>query len=433
MAEILESIKTKYHLQCLEGGKCFSDTGFQLTNPDHPDSLLRAVYSKKRLSVGRDYQGIYKYSDWLPINHVLNGSSAPVTFKSKKLAERLGLENLFITFSGYWPEKNCLMYTGTFKECEAYSVCARLPEDFNDVLVVASAGNTARAFARVCSENNIKLLLVVPDARKQKLWFKDEIAPCVRLVTVGGNSDYYDAIELAGELCKLNGFIAEGGARNVARRDGMGTTVLSAATTMGKIPDYYFQAVGSGTGAIAAWEANLRLIESGDYSSKKMSLQVSQNFPFVPMYDAWKLGTRELLPLDEKTAKEQLSHIYADVLANRKPTYGVTGGMYDALADTNGDVHSVTNKEAKEALQVFMEDEGIDIEPAAAVALASLIKCVQSGRVARKANVMLNITGGGIGRFKEENKVIYLESSKKIDVTRLNMNGTREEIVNLFK
>ena len=52
-----------------------------------------------------------------------------------------------------------------------------------------------------------------------------------------------------------DGFIAEGGAKNVARRDGMGTTVLSAVTTIGEIPDAYFQAVGSGTGAIAIFLA----------------------------------------------------------------------------------------------------------------------------------------------------------------------------------
>jgi len=58
--------------------------------------------------------------------------------------------------------------------------------------------------------------------------------------------------------------ICRGGARNIARRDGMGTTVLSAADCIGRIPDVYFQAVGSGTGAIAAHEANERLLEDGD-------------------------------------------------------------------------------------------------------------------------------------------------------------------------
>jgi cysteate synthase len=68
----------------------------------------------------------------------------------------------------------------------------------------------------------------------------------------------------------------------------MATTVLSAVTTIGQIPEYYFQAVGSGTGAIAAWEANLRLIEDGRFGTNKMKLMVSQNSPFIPLYDAWK-------------------------------------------------------------------------------------------------------------------------------------------------
>ncbi|MFR4038353.1 MAG: hypothetical protein ACLTZT_11530 [Butyricimonas faecalis] len=37
------------------------------------------------------------------------------------------------------------------------------------------------------------------------------------------------------------GFSPGGGAKNVARRDGMGTTVLSAVEKIGRIPDYYFR------------------------------------------------------------------------------------------------------------------------------------------------------------------------------------------------
>jgi len=40
-------------------------------------------------------------------------------------------------------------------------------------------------------------------------------------------------------------------------------------TTIGRIPDFYFQAIGSGTGAIAAWEANLRFLADGRFGSTK--------------------------------------------------------------------------------------------------------------------------------------------------------------------
>ena len=45
--------------------------------------------------------------------------------------------------------------------------------------------------------------------------------------------------------------MTEGGARNVARRDGMGTTVLEYARVTGEMPCHYLQAIGSGTGGIA--------------------------------------------------------------------------------------------------------------------------------------------------------------------------------------
>ncbi len=73
------------------------------------------------------------------------------------------------------------------------------------------------------------------------------------LIAVKG--DYYDAIQIAEKVQSLPGFTPEGGARNIARRDGMGTVMLDAALTLGRMPDHYFQAVGSGTGGISAWEA----------------------------------------------------------------------------------------------------------------------------------------------------------------------------------
>ena len=221
-------------------------------------SLIRAVYENIQINVKDDSWGLYKFADWLPVNRALNGSSAPVTFKSEGLATKLGLKNLWITFSGYWPEKGAAMKTCSFKETEAYSVGGSMTPEMDKILVVASAGNTSRSFAKVCSENNIPLLICVPEDNIKALWFDEPLNDCVKLICSKSGSDYFDAIHFRILLPDLEHFIPEGGAKNVARRDGMATTVLSAVTTIGKIPEYYFQAVGSGTGAIAAWEANLR-------------------------------------------------------------------------------------------------------------------------------------------------------------------------------
>jgi len=295
---------TKYKLKSVATGNVYDDSGWMLDAPNEKKpTLIRAEYESQTLNLYDEDLGLYKFARWLPIHRLLIGSSAPVTYKSTGLAAALGLQNLYITFSGYWPEKGALMKTCSFKETEAYSVCGRMPAAGQGVLVVASAGNTARSFARVCSDNNIPLLLCMPEDNIGSMWFDAPVNDNIKLVVTRSGSDYFDAIHLSNIICKSHHFFPEGGARNVARRDGMGTTVLSAVTHIGEIPAYYFQAVGSGTGAIAAWEANLRLIGDGRFGKRKMKLMVSQNQPFIPIYEAWKAGSQQILPMDDETAR----------------------------------------------------------------------------------------------------------------------------------
>ena len=414
---------TQYRLQTVATGRIFADDGWTLDDKqcDKP-SMVRPVYESKQLVVreGPDL-GLYRYADWLPIKTMLHDPTEPVTYKSQGLAQRLGLRNLYITFNGWWPERNARMTTCSFKEMEAYSVCARLGDELKDkVLVVASAGNTARAFAKVCSDNGIKLLLCVPQDNINALWFDKPLNSCVKLITTEHGSDYFDAINLSNVVCTLEGYLAEGGAKNIARRDGMSTTMMSATTFIGRTPDFYFQAVGSGTGAIAAWEANLRFIGDGRYGTNKARLMVSQNKPFVPMYDAWRADSRALLPYDADQARKDAAEICAPVLSNRKPPYGLAGGLYDALKDTDGDILAVSNAEANAAKALFEETEGVDIYHAAAVATASLQQAVEKGTVKADDVVMLNITGGGEKRFQAEHELHYLKPNHifTIDFTK---------------
>lgn len=402
---------TKYSLMNVATGRVFDDTGWLLADPQYSGapSLVRAIYEKKQLELRGESYGLYTFADWLPVNKILQGSSATATYKSEKLAAHLGLDNLYIAFSGYFPEKGAMMRTCSFKETEAYSVCGRLPQDNKKVLVVASAGNTARAFAQVCSDNDIPLLLFVPEDNLEALWFKAPLKECVKLVCPPKGCDYFDAIALSQAACTSDKFMDEGGAKNVARRDGMSTTVLSATTTIGRIPDVYVQAIGSGTGTIAAWEANMRLIEDGRWDSHKMRLYPTQNIPFTPMHDAWKARSRDLLPMNQEEARVKALQIDAKVLSNRKPPYSIYGGLFDAMSDATGEIHISDNQAIRNAGELFLEKEGIDIHPAAANALCGLISAIECGQIKRDEVVMLNITGGGEKRFKSEHNIFNLK------------------------
>ena len=407
---------TKYTLKCCSTGRTFEDAGWSLADPDcNCPSLVRAEYEQKKFNPRPELDGFYRYADWLPVRRTLEKSCAPVTYKSQALASCLGLENLYITFSGYWPEKGARMETGSFKETEAYSVCARLPEDNEKIMVVASAGNTARAFAKVCSDNNIPVLISIPEDNISALWFTKPLNDCVKIIASPAGSDYFDAIALSDKVCTCDRFMAEGGAKNVARRDGMGTTLLSAVEVIGRIPDAYFQAIGSGTGTIAVWENNLRLIEDGRFGSHKMRLYPSQNDPFTIMYDSWKIRSRSLVPMTAEEARTAAAEIDAKVLSNRKPPYSLAGGLFDAMEDASGEIFKICNSELHIWKQKFLELEGIDIHNAAAVAVASLEAAIREGKVRQDEIIMLNITGGGEERAKAENEVVYAKPMLVLD------------------
>lgn len=403
---------TVYSLMNVATSRIFPDSGWMLADPESGvPSLVRSVYQKKQLDVKGSDWGFYRFADWLPVHRLLKDSATTVTYRSEGLGRELGLDNLYIAFSGYWPERGALMKTCSFKETEAYSVCGRLPKDCRQILTVASAGNTARAFAKVCSDNDIPLLLCVPHDNIDALWFEKPVKDCVKLVCPPAGSDYFDAIALSQIAASSGMFIDEGGAKNVARRDGMGTTVLSATVEIGRIPDAYFQAIGSGTGAIAAREANLRLLADGRFGDTDMKLHTVQNIPFTPMYDAWKAGQRTLLPFDDDEARQKAAMIDAKVLSNRRPPYSLAGGVYDCLKDSQGDMYAVTNAEIRHCAAMFKDLEGVDIYSASGAALAGLVQAVKAGAVGKEEVIMLNITGGGEQHFKKDCKVHYLEPS----------------------
>ena len=388
--------QTKYHLINVADGREFEDSGWTLADPESESpSLVRAVYENKLFTPREDLDGIYRYAGWLPVKRILKNSSAPVTYKSKGLASFLGLENLYITFSGWNPKIGAKMRTCSFKETEAYGILARMEAYERRILVVQSAGNTARAFAQICSDNRIPVVICVPQDNLHDLWFRKPLRKCVKLVAVPHGCDYYDAISLGEKLSIDPGFLLEGGAKNIARRDGMGTTILSCVEQMGRIPDAYFQAVGSGTGAIAAWENACRLADDGRFGPNRMRVYVAQNAPFTLMYDAWKAGTRELPQMTPEEGRGKSERILATVLSNRKPPYSIAGGLYDVLKESNGDFFLATNNDIFYWLLQFRNKEGYELLPAACVAVAALAQAVSDGKVKKDDYIMLNCTGGG--------------------------------------
>ncbi len=348
----------------------------------------------------RSAEGIWRFN-WLPVHEPQSAQPGPVVYRSQKLAEELGLEQLYIAFNGYWPERGAFLETCTFKEFEAAVVLQNARENGVEGLIVASAGNTARAFAHLSALTDFPAVIVVPRMCLMEMWYLERAFVVPTLAVNDG--DYADAIDVAKKIAMTVGFPFEGGVKNIAKRDGLGIVMLEAVSKIGRLPTHYIQAVGSGTGAIGAWEMAERFVKDGRFGSRLPVLHLGQNLPFAPMMHAWNRNSRTLFPGDLDPAL--ISRITTRVLSTRYPAYAVQGGVYDALSATRGKMYGIENHAVFAGMDQFLRTEGIDIVPASGVAVAVLKEAVRTAEIRKHETVLLNVTGGGEGRLRQDRKI----------------------------
>jgi len=392
----------KYQLKCLKTNTLIKDD-YTLHYSDN--ALLRTEYSQM-LDDNKNI-GVWKYHSWLPVSGVSKYIAGSITYKATKFGSELGLNNLWVSFHGYWARKGGLCPTGSFKDMEAVPTIQRLIDYDGKGLICASAGNTARAFTHFCGLADIPLIVIVGKDHAKRIWARPENPlNSVKLVVIK-DGDYSDAKWVAKKLAsQLVGWQLEGGVHNVARRDGIGTLIINAAQEMQRLPDHYFQGVGGGPGPIGVNEMAERLIEAKMFDGPVPKQHLSQNLEHRPIHNAWKDRRNELS--DEDFPSHDVK-VYSDYLMNTAPAYSIIGGVYDILNKSNGETYAITEKEAIAAKNLFESIEGIDIMTPSAVSTASVIKAIELGNVKKEDYVLLNISGGGVARLSAEQELKQAE------------------------
>jgi cysteate synthase len=108
------------------------------------------------------------------------------------------------------------------------------------------------------------------------------------------------------------------------------------------------------------------------------------------------------------------------------------GGLHDCLTRTNGFVDAVTNEEIFSAMSLFSGNEKIDLDPAAGVALASLLKFSKMQQPSSDTTILLNITGGGRARYSENFSVFPLLPDLSIPSSDVGDPALARRLVDLF-
>jgi len=167
-----------------------------------------------------------------------------------------------------------------------------------------------------------------------------------------------------------------------------------------------------------------RFIHDGRFGSRAPVLHLAQNLPFAPMTRAWEKNSRELF--EEDLRPELIDQITTRVISNRYPAYSVRGGVYDALRATGGRMYGIVNDEVYDSMKMFENLEGIDIVPAAGVAVAALRQAVREAHFRNDELVLLNITGGGEERLKMDQEVHRVSP---VFISKNASNGELEEML----
>jgi cysteate synthase len=102
------------------------------------------------------------------------------------------------------------------------------------------------------------------------------------------------------------------------------------------------------------------------------------------------------------------------------------------VVESDGSIVAIDNDEACRAAEAFQRTEKIDLDPAAAVAFASVLRAARLRRIERDAIVLLNVTGGGHLRRAAETSLRAANPTLSLDFTRAMSSEGIRNIVDLF-
>ncbi len=341
-----------------------------------------------QLVAGRPFD-LWRYREVLPVENpnpeLCIGEGGTPLIRATNLGMMLGCPNIYLKDERQGP-------TTSFKDRQAAVTIQMLKEAHVHEMVVASTGNVAIAYSAYAARAGIKiwafLTSLVPASKMREVAIYG-----TQVIKVTGS---YDQVkELAGRFAQQRGLHYDLGAKSISCTEGMKTLAYEIAEQLGmrlgpgstpwRAPDWYVQAVSGGLGALATLKGFQELKQMGliDRVPKIAAIQAEG---CAPMVHGWKQGL-------EKAPVVVSPRTLIITLATGDPGRLYTILRQRMLDGEGGAFESVTDEEAHRAMHYLAKMEGISVEPAAAVAVAGLVKLVRSGQVKSNETVVINCTG----------------------------------------
>lgn len=341
---------------------------------------IKKNWSREDLASNENYS-MWRYTPLLPVSEKTKRPPLKVgwtpVYQSPALAEKLGLENIWIKDDGLNP-------TGSLKDRASAIAVVKALEAGAETVACSSTGNAASSLAgNVASMGgDLKAVIFVPK--------RAPMGKVAQLLVYGATvisvqGDYKDAFQLSAEAITEWNWYNRNAAINPYLVEGKKTVTLELAEYFNwEMPDWIVISVGDGCTIAGAWKGLHDLKELG-FINKVPKLIGVQAEGCAPITRSFKTGQ----PL-EATSEDSLADSIA-VGNPRNPIKAIRG-----VKNSDGEMVNVSDEEILDMMSLLGSCTGIFGEPAGVAGLAGLKKLVARGTVKRTDRVAAVITGNGL-------------------------------------
>jgi len=346
--------------------------------PAYDVAAIDGIDLRKHVEAGP--ASLWRYELLLPggpdVPRVDLGAGFTPLRRAGRLAERLGLENL-------WIKDDSVNPSNSFKD-RVVSVATTMARAFGfEAISCASTGNLANATAAHAAKIGMPCYVFVPDDLERAKILATE-AYGARVVAVKGSYDdvnrlcteVADALPWAFVNVNLRPYYAEGSK----------SLGFEVAEQLGwRLPDHVVVPIASGALMTKIHRAFRELAEVGAVEDRPYRISGAQAEGCSPVAQAFVANADEVRPVKPRTIAKSLA-----IGSPADGRYAI-----QTARSTGGSIDACTEAEVLEGVRLLAETEGVFTETAGGVTIAVLKRLVEAGVVQRDEETVALVTGNG--------------------------------------
>lgn len=340
---------------------------------------IKKVLTKKEIESRP--QNLWRYKELLPIDKEptsgLHSGFTPLV-KADKLAKHLGIRELYIK------DDTVTHPTLSFKDRVVAIALSKAREFGFDTVACASTGNLAHSVSAHGAAGGFQRYIFIP-ATLERSKIIASLAYEPNLIAVDGNYD--DVNRLCSEVAnKYNWAFVNINIRPFYA-EGSKTQGYEIVDQLGwRVPDAVVVPCASGSLMTKIWKSFKEMKQIGLIEEIHTKVFAAQATGCSPIVKAIKNDVDVIKPVKPSTIAKSLA------IGNPADGFYAT----QVIKESGGFGADVSDDEIVDAIKLLAATEGIFSETAGGVTLASAIKLIESGRIAKDDVTVLSITGNGL-------------------------------------